>query len=72
MFDIGRNDLAGSFYSKTFNQILALIPSILSEFQDSIKTFFPLEELDEEEDEEDEVEATLLREPAIILESNHI
>lgn len=36
------------------------------------QTFFPLEELDEEEDEEDEVEATLLREPAIILESNHI
>ncbi|XP_021742450.1 GDSL esterase/lipase At1g54790-like [Chenopodium quinoa] len=33
MFDIGQNDLAGAFYSKSFDQILASIPYILQEFE---------------------------------------
>lgn len=37
MFDIGQNDLAGAFYSKTFDQILAYIPTILTEFEDGIR-----------------------------------
>ncbi|MBA0783260.1 hypothetical protein Gotri_001007 [Gossypium trilobum] len=40
IFDIGQNDLAGAFYSKTFDQILALIPSILTEFETGIKTLY--------------------------------
>ncbi|XP_010464035.1 PREDICTED: GDSL esterase/lipase At3g05180 isoform X2 [Camelina sativa] len=36
MFDIGQNDLAGAFYSKTFDQVLSLIPTILDIFQDGI------------------------------------
>ncbi|CAI9766808.1 unnamed protein product [Fraxinus pennsylvanica] len=40
MFDIGQNDLAGAFYSKTFDQVLALIPTILSEFEDGIKNLY--------------------------------
>ncbi|XP_022843423.1 GDSL esterase/lipase At1g54790-like [Olea europaea var. sylvestris] len=40
MFDIGQNDLAGAFYSKTFDQILASIPSILLEFEDGIKRLY--------------------------------
>ncbi|GLT94998.1 hypothetical protein SLE2022_127050 [Rubroshorea leprosula] len=38
MFDIGQNDLAGGFYSKTFDQIVAQIPTILAEFEAAIKT----------------------------------
>ena len=37
MFDIGQNDLAGAFYSKTLDQILASIPTILVEFETGIK-----------------------------------
>lgn len=37
MFDIGQNDLAGGFYSKTLDQVLASIPTILLEFEDGIK-----------------------------------
>ncbi|KAJ8440117.1 hypothetical protein Cgig2_003442 [Carnegiea gigantea] len=37
MFDIGQNDLAGAFYSKSFDQILASIPYILQEFESGIK-----------------------------------
>lgn len=37
MFDIGQNDLAGAFYSKTLDQILASIPTILLEFETGIK-----------------------------------
>lgn len=37
MFDIGQNDLAGAFYSKTLDQILASIPTILSEFEGGIE-----------------------------------
>lgn len=37
MFDIGQNDLAGAFYSKSFDQIVASIPTILVEFETSLK-----------------------------------
>jgi hypothetical protein len=37
MFDIGQNDLAGAFYSKTLDQVLASIPTILLEFETGIK-----------------------------------
>ncbi|KAL0393652.1 UNVERIFIED_CONTAM: GDSL esterase/lipase [Sesamum latifolium] len=37
MFDIGQNDLAGAFYSKTLDQILASIPTILLEFEHGIE-----------------------------------
>ncbi|EOA30820.1 hypothetical protein CARUB_v10013963mg [Capsella rubella] len=40
MFDIGQNDIAGAFYSKTFDQVLALIPTILDIFQDGIKRLY--------------------------------
>nr|GMD48201.1 GDSL esterase/lipase At1g54790 [Ipomoea batatas] len=40
MFDIGQNDLAGAFYSKTLDQILASIPTILSEFENGIKELY--------------------------------
>ncbi|GLT90356.1 hypothetical protein SLE2022_082930 [Rubroshorea leprosula] len=38
MFDIGQNDLAGGFYSNTFDQVVGLIPIILAEFEGGIKT----------------------------------
>ncbi|KAG7030265.1 GDSL esterase/lipase, partial [Cucurbita argyrosperma subsp. argyrosperma] len=37
MFDIGQNDLAGAFYSKTLDQILASVPTILAEFENGIQ-----------------------------------
>ena len=37
MFDIGQNDLAGAFYSKSLDQILASIPTILVEFETGIQ-----------------------------------
>ncbi|GAB4855511.1 hypothetical protein Ancab_024130 [Ancistrocladus abbreviatus] len=40
MFDIGQNDLAGAFYSKAFDQILASIPTILTEFETGIKRLY--------------------------------
>ncbi|XVE62959.1 hypothetical protein DITRI_Ditri06bG0161200 [Diplodiscus trichospermus] len=40
MFDIGQNDIAGAFYSKTFDQVLALIPLVLTEFETTIKTLY--------------------------------
>ncbi|XP_051120159.1 GDSL esterase/lipase At1g54790 isoform X2 [Andrographis paniculata] len=40
MFDIGQNDLAGAFYSKTYDQIIASIPLILSEFEDGIHKLY--------------------------------
>ncbi|XP_073157537.1 GDSL esterase/lipase At1g54790 [Henckelia pumila] len=40
MFDIGQNDLAGAFYSKTLDQILASIPIILSQFEDGIEKLY--------------------------------
>ncbi|TMX00234.1 hypothetical protein EJD97_001151, partial [Solanum chilense] len=42
MFDIGQNDLAGGFYSKTLDQILASIPTILSGFEDGVKRLYDL------------------------------
>ncbi|KAK4416277.1 GDSL esterase/lipase [Sesamum alatum] len=40
MFDIGQNDLAGAFYSKTLDQILASIPTILLEFEHGIQSLY--------------------------------
>ncbi|XP_062084685.1 GDSL esterase/lipase At1g54790 isoform X1 [Humulus lupulus] len=40
MFDIGQNDVAGAFYSKTFDQIIASIPTILLEFENGIKKLY--------------------------------
>ncbi|XP_021282631.1 GDSL esterase/lipase At1g54790-like isoform X1 [Herrania umbratica] len=40
MIDIGQNDLAGAFYSKTYDQILALIPSVLTEFETGVKKLY--------------------------------
>ncbi|KAL3573545.1 hypothetical protein D5086_024158 [Populus alba] len=40
MFDIGQNDLAGAFYSKTLDQIVASIPNILVEFETGIKKLY--------------------------------
>lgn len=37
MFDIGQNDLAGAFYSKTDDQVIASIPIILLEFESGIR-----------------------------------
>jgi len=37
MFDIGQNDLAGEFYSKTEDQVIASIPTILLEFENGLK-----------------------------------
>jgi hypothetical protein len=37
MFDIGQNDLAGEFYSKTEDQVIASIPTILLEFESGLK-----------------------------------
>ncbi|KAJ8572932.1 hypothetical protein K7X08_009443 [Anisodus acutangulus] len=42
MFDIGQNDLGGGFYSKTLDQILASIPTILAEFEDGVKRLYDL------------------------------
>ncbi|KAL4205420.1 hypothetical protein AMTRI_Chr01g114520 [Amborella trichopoda] len=39
-FDIGQNDLAGAFYSKSEDQVLASIPTILSEFETSLKKIY--------------------------------
>ncbi|CAN6481894.1 unnamed protein product [Victoria cruziana] len=40
MFDIGQNDLAGAFYSKTEDQVIASIPTILSEFEDGVEDLY--------------------------------
>ncbi|KAK7277891.1 hypothetical protein RJT34_22910 [Clitoria ternatea] len=40
MFDIGQNDLAGAFYSKNLDQVLASIPTILLEFETGIKKLY--------------------------------
>jgi len=39
MFDIGQNDLAGEFYSKTEDQVIASIPTILLEFETGLKVY---------------------------------
>ncbi|KAH7676947.1 GDSL lipase/esterase protein [Dioscorea alata] len=40
MFDIGQNDLAGAFYSKTDNQVIASIPINLLEFETGISKLY--------------------------------
>ncbi|KAK6911510.1 GDSL lipase/esterase [Dillenia turbinata] len=40
MFDIGQNDLASAFYSKSLDQILTSIPTILAEFETGIKRLY--------------------------------
>ncbi|KAF8405300.1 hypothetical protein HHK36_010203 [Tetracentron sinense] len=40
MFDIGQNDLAGAFYSKSEDQVLASIPTILIEFETGIQKLY--------------------------------
>ncbi|CAH9145207.1 unnamed protein product [Cuscuta epithymum] len=35
-FDIGQNDLAGAFYSKTLDQVIASVPVILLEFENRV------------------------------------
>ncbi|XP_010546666.1 PREDICTED: GDSL esterase/lipase At3g05180 [Tarenaya hassleriana] len=40
MFDIGQNDLAGAFYTKTLDQVLGMIPTILDLFQDGLKRLY--------------------------------
>lgn len=37
MIDIGQNDIAGAFYSKTLDQVLASIPTILETFEAGLK-----------------------------------
>ncbi|RWR80625.1 GDSL esterase/lipase-like protein [Cinnamomum micranthum f. kanehirae] len=39
-FDIGQNDLAGAFYSKTEDQVIASIPTILQEFENGTKKLY--------------------------------
>ncbi|KAG7585559.1 GDSL lipase/esterase [Arabidopsis thaliana x Arabidopsis arenosa] len=40
MIDIGQNDIAGAFYSKTLDQVLASIPSILETFEAGLKRLY--------------------------------
>ncbi|GMY16598.1 GDSL esterase/lipase At1g54790-like [Fagus crenata] len=40
MFDVGQNDLDGAFYSKSEDQVFALIPIILTEFETGIKKLY--------------------------------
>ncbi|KAL1211693.1 GDSL esterase/lipase [Cardamine amara subsp. amara] len=40
MFDIGQNDIAGAFYTKTLDQVLGLIPTVLDIFQDGLKRLY--------------------------------
>lgn len=40
MFDIGQNDLASAFFSKTYDQVVASIPSVLAEFEAGIKKLY--------------------------------
>ncbi|XP_042467760.1 GDSL esterase/lipase At1g54790-like [Zingiber officinale] len=40
MFDIGQNDLASAFYSKNEDQVIASIPTILSEFERGLKKLY--------------------------------
>ncbi|XP_024926074.3 GDSL esterase/lipase At1g54790 isoform X1 [Ziziphus jujuba] len=40
MFDIGQNDLAGAFYPKTLEEVLAWIPTVIEEFESGIKKLY--------------------------------
>lgn len=42
MFDVGQNDLDGAFYSKSEDQVLALIQTFLTEFETSFKVVYHL------------------------------
>lgn len=42
MFDVGQNDLDGAFYSKSEDQVLTLIQTILTEFETRIKVVYHL------------------------------
>lgn len=42
MFDIGQNDIDGAFSYKSEDEVFAMIPTILSEFQDGIKVTYQL------------------------------
>ncbi|KAL5682091.1 hypothetical protein ACJX0J_008476, partial [Zea mays] len=39
-FDIGQNDLAGEFYSRTEDQVIVSIPTILLEFENGLKKLY--------------------------------
>ncbi|XP_010470378.1 PREDICTED: GDSL esterase/lipase At1g54790-like [Camelina sativa] len=40
MIDIGQNDIAGAFYSKSLDQVLASIPSILETFEVGLRRLY--------------------------------
>ncbi|XAR61240.1 Alpha-L-fucosidase [Bertholletia excelsa] len=40
MFDIGQNDLDGAFYSKSENEVVAFIPTILAEFDTRLQELY--------------------------------
>ncbi|KAL8171700.1 hypothetical protein V2J09_023504 [Rumex salicifolius] len=40
MFDIGQNDLAGAFYSKSYEDVVASIPAYLAEFQAGVQRLY--------------------------------
>lgn len=40
MFDIGQNDLDGAFYSKTEDQVIAFLPTILAELEYRMKELY--------------------------------
>ncbi|OAY70579.1 GDSL esterase/lipase [Ananas comosus] len=40
MFDVGQNDLAGAFYHKKEDQVIASIPTILLEFETGLKKLY--------------------------------
>ncbi|XP_071711490.1 GDSL esterase/lipase At1g54790 [Rutidosis leptorrhynchoides] len=40
MFDIGQNDIAGAFYTKSYDQVVASIPLVLVEFEIGIKKLY--------------------------------
>lgn len=42
MFDVGQNDIDGAFYSKSEDQVLALIQTILAEFETGIMVVYHL------------------------------
>ncbi|GAV78717.1 Lipase_GDSL domain-containing protein [Cephalotus follicularis] len=40
MFDVGQNDIDGAFYSKSEDQVIGFIPTILSDFENGIKELY--------------------------------
>lgn len=39
-FDVGQNDIDGAFYSKSEDQVVAFIPTILAEFETGLKVVY--------------------------------